>query len=282
VAFGANGYINGAYQSMASMEMNVGSSPGVNSYPCYIIFYTTPNNGTSRLERLRIAESGDVGVGTTTPSYRLHVNGSVGATSYTTISDERFKQNIKGIMNPLDKITQIEGHSYTFNTSKFKERNFPGGERVGFLAQEIQKVFPDLVTMDSEGYLGVDYNGLIPVMLEAIKELKSQIDHTRELLVDQSITGSDQPDEQGYVLRNYPNPTGNNISTIEYASPDIKQQPSIVIYDLLGKQVKTFFNLKSGHSRVEVNTSEFDPGIYLFSLVVNGEAKLTKRMVVVR
>lgn len=75
-------YIANAYRANSAIEMYVGASPGTNSYPGYIIFGTTPTGGTTRLERLRITESGTVGIGTTTPnsSYKLDVNGSINAT----------------------------------------------------------------------------------------------------------------------------------------------------------------------------------------------------------
>src|SRR5690606_15691771 len=121
------------------------------SYPSYIVFQTTPNNGTSRLERLRISENGNVGIGYTNPAYKLHVNGTAFATSWQTPSDIRFKKNITPITGSLDKIAQIAGYTYLFDPDKFQNRNFPQGEQMGVLAQEIQKLFPNSVMEDAEG-----------------------------------------------------------------------------------------------------------------------------------
>lgn len=73
--FYGSAYVNSGYQSSAAMEMYVGASPGAGSYPAYILFGTTPTSGTVRQERMRITESGNVGINTMTPGARLEVNG---------------------------------------------------------------------------------------------------------------------------------------------------------------------------------------------------------------
>lgn len=85
-SFGANGYTSSAYDTQRGMEMYAGSSLGT-----YIIFGTTATPGASRLERMRITETGDVGIGFAAPSQ----NGSVRGVSFISFSDERFKTNIK-------------------------------------------------------------------------------------------------------------------------------------------------------------------------------------------
>lgn len=117
-------------------------------------------------------------------------------------SDERFKENITLINNTLDKLKLLNGVSYNLkveieNSTSFPERGRSISEKeqsdiallvqtnekletskkqnIGFVAQELQEVFPDLVEKDSTGYLHVDYIGLIPVLVEAIKEQQTKI-----------------------------------------------------------------------------------------------------------
>ncbi len=71
-------YVEDGYKVSSSVEMHAGNNPGTGSYPAYIIFGTTPQNGTSRIERMRIAENGNVGIGTEQPDSKLQVaNGDV-------------------------------------------------------------------------------------------------------------------------------------------------------------------------------------------------------------
>lgn len=80
----------------------------------------------------------------------------------------------------LDKIIKLNGKYYEWN-EKMEEITGVTGNSYGVIAQEIQKEFPEMVEMQESGYLAVDYKQLIPVMIEAIKELKQEIDVIKEL-----------------------------------------------------------------------------------------------------
>lgn len=75
----------------------------------------------------------------------------------------------------LDKTTKLNGMYYEWN-EKMTEITGVSGNSYGVIAQEVQKEFPEMVEMQENGYLAVDYRQLIPVMIEAIKELKEEID----------------------------------------------------------------------------------------------------------
>lgn len=77
-------YLNSGYQHSVAIEMYVGLSPSSTSYPTYIVFGTTPNGSTVRQDRMKIAEDGNVGIGTTTPAYKLDVLGTANATNLRT------------------------------------------------------------------------------------------------------------------------------------------------------------------------------------------------------
>ena len=75
----------------------------------------------------------------------------------------------------LDKITRLNGKYYKWN-EKMKEITGTTGNSYGVIAQEVQKEFSEMVEIKENGYLAVDYRQLIPVMIEAIKELKVEVD----------------------------------------------------------------------------------------------------------
>ena len=87
----------------------------------------------------------------------------------TISSDIRLKSNIVSLGSTLSKLLLIDGKSYIMNGD--------GKEKIGVLAQEIQEVFPALVGVDTKGMLTVNYQGLVPVLINAIKEQESKIIH---------------------------------------------------------------------------------------------------------
>jgi hypothetical protein len=101
--------------------------------------------------------------------------GTVYAVDFAATSDATLK-DITGIIdNPLDKLTGINGVSYFWN-NKAMSQGIPSGQRrLGVLAQEVQKVAPEAVS-ENNGHLSVNYTQLIPILIEAIKELNKKID----------------------------------------------------------------------------------------------------------
>lgn len=93
---------------------------------------------------------------------------SVTATQFIETSDRRLKENIKPLEQALDIVKQLEGVSYL--------RKDTGENEIGFIAQDVQKVLPELVTEHSE-YLGINYSRVVAVLVEAMKEQESRIKH---------------------------------------------------------------------------------------------------------
>jgi len=113
-----------------------------------------------------------VGSGVTITTNGINVVGVITATDFNSASDLSLKTNIQSISNPIDKILQING--VTFN---WRENNNPS---VGIIAQEIEKVFPELV--NGENPKTVNYNGLIGLLIEAIKEQQTEINNLKDKL----------------------------------------------------------------------------------------------------
>ena len=107
--------------------------------------------------------------------YALFVNGSIWANGTTYASDERFKQNISSITSPLQKLLQLNGVEYEMKTDVFHKNNFQAGRQMGLLAQNVEKIVPEAVN-EMDGYKGVDYARLVPLLIEAIKMQQLQIE----------------------------------------------------------------------------------------------------------
>ena len=105
------------------------------------------------------------------PFFNLGVYGDTWSYDYWGTSDARFKTDIKHFDGALNKISRMKGVTYQMNQKDFPDRNFQPGKNYGFLAQDLLEVTPELVRQNSEGFLLVNYDGVIPILAEGIKEL---------------------------------------------------------------------------------------------------------------
>ncbi|MDB5269294.1 MAG: hypothetical protein JWP58_2334 [Hymenobacter sp.] len=119
--------------------------------------------------------TGNVGIGTLNAGYALDVAGTIRGNNVSA-SDVRFKQNIRPLGGALAAVLALRGVRYQWNALGVQHGGVAGAEQVGVLAQEIEKVYPELVSTDAQGYKAVNYAQLTPVLLEAIKELKAEND----------------------------------------------------------------------------------------------------------
>ena len=134
---------------------------------------------------------GNVGIGTTTPNERLSVVGNICATgningnSATCGSDIRWKKDLKPLENTLEKISQLKPVYYYWKKDEFPDKHFTDKRQIGLIAQDMQKVFPELVVEDKEGYLSVDYSRFTSVLLKAIQEQQQQIQDQQKIIQKQ-------------------------------------------------------------------------------------------------
>ncbi|WP_412469919.1 MULTISPECIES: tail fiber domain-containing protein [unclassified Halobacteriovorax] len=143
------------------------------SDPLVFARYTS---GSSYTEYMRLTGTGELGLGTDAPSERLHVAGNVLAAAYLYTSDERFKENVETIIDPLHKVNALRGVTFDWKTDEFPERNFPKEKTVGFIAQEVEKVQPELVKTGQDGYKSVQYGNITALLVEAVKSISHKID----------------------------------------------------------------------------------------------------------
>jgi hypothetical protein len=136
--------------------------------------FGTSRNPFNNPVRLYVDNTGEVGIGTRNPNYDLDVRGTIGNNSTQYHSDRRWKKNIRKIDNALDRVSLLRGVSFEWRRGEFTDMNFPEGTRVGLIAQEVEEVVPELVHTNKKGYKSVEYANLVAVLIEAVKELRTE------------------------------------------------------------------------------------------------------------
>ncbi|MEO8147666.1 MAG: tail fiber domain-containing protein [Bacteroidia bacterium] len=246
--------------------------------------------------------------------FAMYGVGNIGATGdIGQASDRKLKRDIAPLTNMMDKIMLLHPSSYNFRTDEYK-MGLPEGKHFGVIAQELQQVFPELVsrqvkpgrTDDKTGqkisetveYLGVNYIGLIPIAIGGIQEHQKAIEELRkenEALKAEiaeiknaasiynniaSAKKSNTTDLQA-GLKNNPNPFSDK-TTVECFIPANVMQSEIKIYDTNGKEIKSIAVSQKGIVMVEITADGLANGTYIYQLVADGKTISTNKMTVLK
>jgi hypothetical protein len=139
-------------------------------------------------ERMTI-RSANVGIGTTAPTDKLHVIGDLritgvarkpGGGSWTSSSDLRLKKKLSALTHSLERLLRLRGVQFEWKEPE-KMGNL-SGPQTGLVAQEVEKVFPEWVTADAEGYKELTVRGFEALAIEALRELKNEIEELKKRL----------------------------------------------------------------------------------------------------
>ncbi|NPA71396.1 MAG: tail fiber domain-containing protein [Gammaproteobacteria bacterium] len=128
-----------------------------------------------------VTRDGRVGVGTANPVMKFEIDYPVSSPAFVVTSDERFKEGIESISeggSVLERVVRLRGVYYYWNEAYRELGRGDDRRHIGLIAQEVKEEFPELVYewSDGSGYLMVDYDGMVPVLLEAIKELADLVE----------------------------------------------------------------------------------------------------------
>lgn len=248
-------------------------------------------------------------------------NGTINGT-LTSSSDERLKEDIEelsdtergedgSVISKLELLTPVSYRYKDMNAGKErgtyvdkdgKEVELPEEKpsqvmtkrHFGFVAQELQQVYPDLVYENDNGYLSVNYTELIPILVQSIKELKAEVDELKAVASKESgstLTNGAQetlslPHNQGQgagssMDQNVPNPFTEK-TDIAIFLPESVHEATLYIYDLSGKQLEQHPVEGRGETVMTIHADKMDAGMYVYSLIADKKVVTTKKMIVVK
>jgi len=168
------------------------------------------------------------------------------------------------------------------------ERQVFSKHHYGLSVEQLEEVFPDLVYEQEDGTKSINYVEMVPILVQAINELKGEIEEMRAdseattKKAMQPATDNGNSDEKLLLLslgQNKPNPFSNS-TMIEVCIPEDVQKAFIYVYDLQGKKVEQVDVTARGKQNIQLTSARLTDGMYLYSLIADGKVVETRRMIV--
>lgn len=241
-------------------------------------------------------------------------------------SDINLKKDIKNLVN-IDSLYLLQAKTYKFiskqDSTALTFKGINGGnldsisddsdlKQYGFIAQEVEEVYPELVSEDENGLLSINYVAFIPLIIEAVKQQKKQIDTLQEIVYSQELeliklkrtiencfenenksklksssiyNETSSIDETIYenakLFDNVPNPFSLN-TEIKFDIPENSISARLIIHDMQGVELRSFDISQKGFGSITINGSELKAGMYLYTLLIDNKIIETKRMLLTK
>lgn len=244
--------------------------------------------------------------------------------------DSKLMQKVREVKSPLERILSIRTIEYTYSYNEDFERvpgvsslpqsycssskekldsiaytkrlqlNSIGKQKYGFEIETIEKFFPELVAIDSNGYKYVNYTDLIPILIAAIQTQQETLERQSVLLEEQfmqlsmlnnvyninsndSITAKSMlrttiSEEDAFLYQNNPNPF-TSTTTIQYYIPMSATSATLYVFDLQGASKMTLPISSFGNGSITISAQSLSAGMYVYTLVVNNNIVDSKRMI---
>ena len=288
-----------------------GNSPDgipLNTYAAIVGDVSEVNNLTSKYAIL--------GIGVPLNPSQLSVSqwagyfiGDVGYTGVLTqVSDKKFKTQIKSEDGILAKLMQLAPKNYMFDVEKYKNIGLSNKLQHGLISQEVEAIFPELVQTafapntskdkNEDGkpieYKGLNYIGFIPMLLKGIQELKIENDALKTKIENLEVRNNNNTyvindknnlpaeiENKAFSLsQNTPNPFSEK-TTISYSIPTNINKTTLVVFDMTGKMLLQY-NLQAGKNNLVINGNTLQAGMYIYTLLADGQEVVSKRMVLTK
>ena len=213
-------------------------------------------------------------------------------------SDLSLKSNVATINSALQKVLAMRGVTYKLK-KEVANPTFYGTQvarsYIGVIAQEVEAVAPELVRDMPNGTKAVNYQNMVGLLIQAMKEQNSRIDSLKKQIniccAAKTAAGMriispetiDNPTEakqanRAYLAQNKPNPFSQT-TTINYFVPDNATAAELLVFDLNGKLLKSMTITIRGEGNLIIDAKQLQPGMYLYSLLIDGKEIDTKRMI---
>ena len=229
-------------------------------------------------------------------------------------SDQRLKQNIEDFSSAMDIINKLHPRQYDFrHDGNYKYMNLPEGRHYGLVAQDVEKILPNLVretkfdlsfikpqnakgSADANQNLSetnknssetvdckaLNYIELIPIMIKGMQEQQKQIEELKQEIASlKASNASSSPLTSAYLKQNAPNPFSNNTIIQSYVPADA-HQAQLLIYSSDGRQLKSYSLTNNGMNNVTISSGTLASGQYIYSLIIDGRKVDTKNMILTK
>ena len=250
-----------------------------------------------------------------TSTYAAYFSGNVFSSGTYVGSDEKLKQNIKDFSGAMDIINGLHPKQYEYRQDEnYKLMNLPQGVHYGLIAQDVEKLLPNLVketkfftsksnpskqeelkNMPDIEFKALNYTELIPVIIKGMQEqqlainnlqqeneaLMQQISELKQMITGNANSSGAQANADGaYLLQNAPNPFNQNTVVSCYV-PSSAKKAQLNIYALDGSLIRSF-TLTTGKNTVNIDAGTLSAGRYSYTLLADGKNVDSKSMVITK
>jgi len=232
----------------------------------------------------------------------VYLDGNTTSLQLVMPSDNRLQENVMSLSNDrsesdvLERLLGMNVIKYNLVKPKYETNDedstvvFPDENEDSYLkrnhyglsAQELQSIYPDLVVEGQDGYLCVNYIELVPILIQSIQELKQELDEVRNG-IGRTRAAIDYPSSvspKNFLYQSSQESYKEN-TIIRFKVAENIQSASVNIYDLRGKVLKEF-PVSSGNGSISVSGYDIGEGMFLYSLIVDGQEIDTKKMIITK